>query len=42
VGELLNQDIASGLQLALQNRPELEAISKQLANDDTNVFGGRQ
>jgi outer membrane protein len=37
-GELLNQDIASALQIALQNRPELEAISQQLANDDTNVM----
>lgn len=37
-GELLNQEIPSALQLALQNRPELEAISQQLANDDTNVM----
>ena len=28
----------SGLQLALQNRPELEAITQQLANDDTSVM----
>jgi outer membrane protein TolC len=36
-GELRTADLATGLQQALQKRPELEAIGQSLANDDTSI-----
>src|SRR5262249_33231602 len=34
---LVTADIASTLERAMANRPELEAVRQQLANDDTNI-----
>jgi len=36
-GELLAMDAAAALQMALDNRPEFEAVRQSLANDDTNI-----
>ena len=36
-GELLTMDAAADLQMALDNRPEFEAVRQSLANDDTNI-----
>src|SRR5437879_6432318 len=36
-GELLTMDAAAALQMALDNRPEFEAVRQSLANDDTNI-----
>jgi outer membrane protein TolC len=36
-GELLTIDAAAALQMALDNRPEFEAVRQNLANDDTNI-----
>ena len=37
-GEMVTQDIATGIEMALSKRPELESVRQQLANDDTSVY----
>src|SRR5690348_4642644 len=37
-GEMVSQDIATAIEMAMSKRPELEAVRQQLANDDTNVY----
>src|SRR5207302_10372433 len=36
-GDVLTRDAAAALQMALDNRPEFEAVRQRLANDDTNI-----
>jgi len=37
-GGLATQDIATAIEMAISKRPELEAVTQQLANDDTSVY----
>lgn len=37
-GGLATQDIATAIEMAMSKRPELEAVTQQLANDDTSVY----
>jgi len=37
-GEMVTQDIATAIGMAMNKRPELEAVKQQLANDDTSVY----
>ena len=37
-GELASQDIPTAIEMAISNRPELQAVRQQVANDDTNVY----
>ena len=37
-GTLASQDIPTAIQMAMSNRPELEAVRQQLSNDDTNIY----
>jgi len=37
-GEMVSQDIPTAMEMAMNKRPELEAVKQQLANDDTSVY----